>query len=73
MTFKNRFSRSVATALLAVCFAVPTYAQVAETSSVPAVTVSKVQKREIKAVVPVSGTVRPYNEVEVNPQLNGVQ
>lgn len=41
--------------------------------AVPAVTAAVAVESEVLAVVPVSGSVKPYNEVFITPQLNGVQ
>lgn len=49
-------------------------AQAQETdTALPSVTVATVEEHLILEVVPVSGTVRPREEVYVTPQLNGVQ
>lgn len=59
--------------LVAVLFGGSAIAQDSEQSTIPAVTVASVEEREVRAVVPVSGTVRAYSEVFITPQLNGVQ
>ena len=40
---------------------------------VPTISVATVEERPILEVIPVSGTVRPRNEVQITPQLGGVQ
>lgn len=73
MTFKLRVACPAALALSLLAITTTAVAQGSDDSAVPAVTAATVQEREVKAVVPVSGTVRPYNEVYITPQLTGVQ
>jgi HlyD family secretion protein len=51
----------------------PAHAQTDQTEALPTVTTATVKKHELRAVVQVSGTVVPKEEVYVTPQLNGVQ
>jgi HlyD family secretion protein len=44
-----------------------------DAAAIPSVTVATADLREVRAVVPVSGTVLPRNEVLVTPQVSGLQ